>query len=199
MRVPYDLSVKNKYYRMKKNIYIFFLSSIALSLQAQDMGIKSNVLYDATTTFSLGAELGLGNKTSMDISGAYNPWEFSPTKRMKMWMIQPEFRYWPCEGFYGHFFGLHAHGGQYNFSGINFSDNMKKYNYQGDFYGAGMSYGYQWIMNNRWGIEASLGAGFIYFKYDKYPCAECGSKLESDSKNYWGPTKAGVSLIYFIF
>ncbi|MBK5723127.1 DUF3575 domain-containing protein, partial [Dysgonomonas sp. Marseille-P4677] len=39
----------------------------------------------------------------------------------------------------------------------------------------------------------------VHFKYDKYPCAECGSKIKSDSKNYWGPTKVGISFIYFIF
>lgn len=170
-----------------------------LPSMAQNMGVKTNILYDATTTFSLGSEIGLSAKTSLDISGAYNPWEFSKTKRMKLWMIQPEFRYWFCEKFNGHFVGIHAHGGQYNFSGINFSDNMKNYNYQGDFYGAGISYGYQWIINNRWGIEASLGAGFIHFEYDKYPCAECGAKIENDKKDYWGLTKLGISFIYFIF
>lgn len=168
-------------------------------LLGQKMGVKTNVLYDATTTFSLGAEVVLGSKTSLDVSGAYNPWEFSETKKMKLWMIQPELRYWFCESLNGHFIGLHLHGGQYNIGGINFSDNIKNFNYQGDFYGGGISYGYQWIINNRWGIEAFVGLGYTHIKYDKYPCAECGSKIKSDTKNYWGPTKAGISFIYFIF
>ncbi len=163
------------------------------------MNIKTNILYDATTTISLGAEIGLGKKTSLDVSGGYNPWEFSPTKRMKLWMVQPEFRYWLCERFNRHFFGFHLHGGQYNFSGIRFSDNMKNYNYQGDFYGAGISYGYQWILSNRWGIEATIGGGYIHFKYDKYPCAECGKRIKSDSKDYWGLTKLGLNVVYYLF
>lgn len=184
---------------MKHIVNIFFLCIVTLSLSGQNMGLKTNVLYNATTTFSLGAEIGLGKKTSLDLSGAYNPWEFSETKRMKLWMVQPEFRYWFCEKFNGHFVGLHAHVGQYNISGINISDNLKDYNYQGDFYGAGLSYGYQWILSDRWGIEASLGLGYAHFKYDKYPCAKCGTLIKSDTKNYWGPTKAAVSFIYYIF
>lgn len=34
--------------------------------------------------------------------------------------------------------GLHAHYGQYN-------GGFSKYRYQGDLYGIGLSYGYQWI------------------------------------------------------
>lgn len=184
---------------MKRILYILLLSAIAFPVLGQNVGIKTNVLYDATTTFSLGAEIVLGKKMSLDMMGAYNPWEFSKTERMKLWLVQPELRHWFCESLNGHFLGLHGHAGQYNFSGIDFSGNMKNSNYQGDFYGAGLAYGYQWILNNRWGIEATVGAGYTRFEYDKYPCAECGSKTGSDVRNFWGPTKAGISLIYFIF
>lgn len=184
---------------MKKIIYILLILFIVTPLTGQNVGLKTNVLYDATTTLSLGAEVVTGQKTSLDISGAYNPWEFSKTERMKLWMVQPEFRYWFCESLNGHFIGLNLQGGQFNFSGIKFIDKLKNFNYQGDFYGGGISYGYQWILNNRWGIEAFLGAGFVRFNYDQYPCAECGSKIKSGFKNYWGPTKVGISFIYFIF
>lgn len=169
------------------------------SSHSQELGLKTNVLYDITTTFSLGVEIGLDEKTSLDISGAYNPWEFSDVKRMKLWLIQPELRYWLSERQNGHFLGLHAHTGQYNFSGINFTERMKRSNYQGNFYGGGITYGHQWMVNTRWSIEAAIGVGYTYFKYDKYPCAECGTIIKSHSRNYWGPTKAGISVIYFPF
>lgn len=184
---------------MRKIIFISLFILILLPLHGQNVGLKTNVLYDFTTTFSLGAEIGLSKKTSLDISGAYNPWEFSDVKRMKLWLVQPEFRHWFCERLNGHFLGLHAHAGQYNFSGINFSEKMKNGNYQGNFYGGGISYGYQWILNNRWGLETAIGLGYTHFKYDKYPCAECGTIIKSDTKDYWGPTKASISFIYFIF
>ncbi|WP_165026614.1 MULTISPECIES: DUF3575 domain-containing protein [unclassified Dysgonomonas] len=184
---------------MKRFLYIFLLSFAVLSLSGQDLGVKTNILYNASMTLNLGAEVALNDRSTLDISGSYNPWGSSTGKRMKLWMVQPEYRYWLCEKFNGHFFGVHAHVGQYNFSQVSFTQKLKDNNYQGDFYGAGLSYGYQWILSDRWGIEASLGLGYAHFKYDKYPCGECGAKIKSDTKNYWGPTKANISLTYFIF
>lgn len=40
---------------------------------AQEVAIKSNLLYDATTTLNLGVEMGLSAKSTLDISANYNP------------------------------------------------------------------------------------------------------------------------------
>ena len=69
--------------------------------------------------------------------------------------------------------------------------------YQGWFAGGGIAYGYAWILNKRWNLEAELGLGWIYTRYDSYPCAQCGTKIaDGKSHNYVGPTKAEVNLIY---
>ncbi len=36
----------------------------------------------------------------------------------KHWLVHPEFRYWLCERFNGHFFGVHLLGGEYNISKV---------------------------------------------------------------------------------
>ena len=36
---------------------------------AQKVAVKTNLLYDATTTMNLGLEIGLGKKWSLDLSG----------------------------------------------------------------------------------------------------------------------------------
>lgn len=195
--------------KMLKKLMLVVLVSIGMPAFAQKAGIKTNLLYDATSTMNLGVEFGLSQKWTFDILGNYNPWDFDGRK-MKHWLVQPEVRYWLCEKFNGHFFGLHTHGGQYNFGGMlpwGFSNgkmfgienkNILKYRYQGWLVGAGISYGYQWILGNRWNLEASLGIGYAYMDYDKYPCGNCGEKLESGHRNYFGPTKAAVSIIYII-
>lgn len=73
----------------------------------------------ATTTANLGFEVGLSKKLTLDVSGNYNPWKFSDHKQIKHWLVQPELRYWLCERFYGHFFGLHAHYAEANVSNLN--------------------------------------------------------------------------------
>mgnify|MGYP002226068242 FL=1 len=78
------------------------------------------------------------------------------------------------------------------------SDNMERHRYQGHLWGGGISYGYQWLLGNRWSMEAVLGVGYARLDHSKYPCATCGTIQKSEKKNYFGPTKAAVSIIYII-
>lgn len=184
---------------MKKVLFLFLLCIGAANLYGQKVAVKSNLLYDLTTTLNLGVEVGLAPKWTLDLSGNYNPWKFGHEGRLKHWLVQPEIRYWLCQKFDGHFFGLHAHYADYNVGGLKIlGDNLKNHRYQGYLYGAGIGYGYQWILNNRWSMGAEIGIGWAHLKDDKYPCATCGSVLKKDSRDYFGVTKAAVSIIYFI-
>lgn len=53
-------------------------------------------------------------------------------------------------------------------------------------------------LGKRWNLEATIGLGYIYTQYDKYECATCGKFKGNKDKHYFGPTKAGISLIYII-
>ena len=70
--------------------------------------------------------------------------------------------------------------------------------YEGYFYGGGVSVGHQWLLSKHWSLEASVGVGYAHWVYDKYRCVNCSPKIKSGHKNYVGPTKAAVSLVYFI-
>lgn len=170
---------------------------------SQNIGIKTNALYWATTTPNIGAEIAVGRKWTIDASGGYNPWEFGDNKKIKHWAAQSELRYWLCDTFEGHFLGVHAQGGEFNISGINlpnfiFGSHSEDYRYQGFFIGAGISYGYQWILSPRWNMEANIGLGYNHIKYDKFEPCNCGEQLDSKSTNYFGPTRIGLSFIYLI-
>ena len=187
---------------MKKVILSLAFAAIALSAGAQRGVLKNNVVYDALATPNLGIELGLGRATPLDISGNYNPFEKSSGKMFKHWLIQPEFRYWLCERFNGHFFGVHGLGGEYNIAKVKLPFGLAKdgkdYRYDGSYVGGGVSYGYQWMLARKWSLEATVGVGYVRFNYDKYPCYDCGQRLESGNKNYFGPTKVGINLIFVI-
>lgn len=167
------------------------------------LALKTNLLYDATATLNLGVEFAIAKKWTLDVSGNYNPWSFSGSSKWKHVMLQPEVRYWTCERFNGHFVGAHLHGGAFNAGALPalgglISDNMQQNRYQGYFYGGGLSYGYYTVLSAHWGLEASLGLGYARINYDKYPCGDCGTKIKKDTKNYFGPTKVAISLIYNI-
>ncbi|WP_304966700.1 DUF3575 domain-containing protein [Duncaniella muris] len=172
--------------------------------KAQNVGLKTNLLYDALLSPTVGVEVGVAPKWTVDLSGTLNAWTVND-HRWKQWMVQPEGRYWFCQRFAGHFVAAHALGGQFNFGnidadfkflGTDFSK-LKDERYQGWMAGAGVAYGYSWILNRNWNIEAELGIGWVYSRYDVYRCADCGKKIrENESHNYFGPTKVAVNLIY---
>lgn len=195
---------------MRKLLFISFMLCSAASF-SQKVAIKNNLVYDAFKTPNLSLEFSLGRKWTLDTQVGMNFFFYttdatSPrykTKKYSHWLVQPELRYWMCDVFNGWFFGLHAHGGQMNIGGVDVpfvlgkgNANMKERRYEGYFYGGGLSAGYQWLLSNRFNIEASLGLGYIQVRYDKFKCTTCGEKLGEGKADYLEPTRAAVSIIY---
>jgi hypothetical protein len=188
---------------MEKRKLLLIVCMFASTLSfGQVVGIKTNAVMDATKVINLGTEIGLAKKTTLDLYANYNPFKESRYKMHKMLMFQPEIRHWFCDRFNGSFVGFHLHGGVYQFADVKMPfglmDFLKDSRYKGYFYGGGVSYGYQWILGKHWNLEGNIGVGYARIHYKKYPCAECGEELDNGWYNYFGPTKAAISLIYFI-
>lgn len=182
-------------------------------LGAQEMAVKTNLLGWATTSLNAGLEFGAGRKSTVQIFGLLNPWEFGDT-RMRIWTLEPEYRYWFCERFNGHFIGVHLLGGEYNFRNFNMpftnlpdlKGENKGRHIEGWYVGAGITYGYQWMLSKHWNFEASLGIGYAYSPYKYY--GRCDRLLDKDGNalpegtkktgncGYFGPTKLALSIMY---
>ena len=170
---------------------------------AFQLGVKTNLLYDATLSPNLGVEFRLAPHWSLDVSGNFNPFTFSDGRKWKHWMVQPEARYWLCDATAGHFLAVHALGGKFNFGNLPFARNLvydfgdlRDHRYQGWAAGAGVAYGYSWILGKHWNLEAELGIGWIHADYDRFECAGCGRKTGSGRKDMFLPTKAAINIIY---
>lgn len=87
-------------------LLFFMLGCLVIESKAQKIAVKSNLLYDATTTVNLGLEFGLARKWTLDIPVNYNPWKPDNGRRLRHWGVQPEVRYWFCESFNRTFVGL---------------------------------------------------------------------------------------------
>ena len=99
--------------RIASLLLLLAATALTRTVQAQDVALKTNALYWATTTPNLGLEFALKPRYTLELAAAYNPWTFKDDKKMRFWLVQPEARYWFCEKFEGHFVGLHLHGAQF--------------------------------------------------------------------------------------
>lgn len=181
------------------------LLSASLSGSAQDFAVKTNLLYDMTATLNVGVEAAVSDQWTADVSANYHGWTLREGVKYKHWLLQPEARYWLCDSFSGHFFGLHGILGQYNFGGlendlslfgVDFSP-LSDYRFQGWAVGAGLAYGYDWILSRHLNVEAEIGAGIIYTEYDQFQCVGCGKRVVVGEPYYYvGLTKAALSLVY---
>lgn len=181
---------------MKRSIliYISFLVTFFYceAGKAQQLTLKTNALYLLTTTLNAGVEYKIAPKWTTGLSIMYKPWKLLPdNKKMTGLLIQPEVKYWLCQPFYQHYIGAHLHYGMYN-------GGFSKYRYQGDLYGLGLSYGYQWVLSQNWNVELSVGAGYAHMKYDKYDRPKCGFFIGKESSNYIGITQIGLNIVYII-
>ena len=183
-----------------KLFLIGLLLTVSGMISAQKIALKTNLLYDATTTLNLGLELDLARSWTLDLSGSLNPWKFKDDKKFRLWMVQPEARYWFCQKFNGHFIGFHAMGGQFNVGNMKLPfgilSELKDNRYEGWYAGGGFVYGYSWLVSRHWSFEAAVGVGYDYIDYDKYKCGTCGAKEKSGHSNYFGITKLAVSAVY---
>lgn len=193
--------------KLTKRIVILFTGLMLLGLTeaySQNVAVKTNILYDALLTPDLGIEAKVAPKWTIELTGNLNLWKVNERKWMQ-WNVQPESRYWFCKAFTEHFLGFHVIGGQYNFGNLPFDFKFLRTDFgqlrdnrlQGWMVGTGVAYGYSWILDRHWNLEAEIGIGWIYTRYDKYPCAVCGTKIESNKPhNYFGPTKAAINIEY---
>ena len=165
---------------------------------AQKVAVKNNLLMDAMASVNFGVEFKTGVRTTLNIPASMNLWSFSDDKKFKHVAVQPEFRWWKCQPFTGHFLGVHAHYASYNVGGIGPFKTIKDNRYEGWLIGAGVSYGYNWILAPRWSLETTVGIGYAHMTHDKYACGKCQPKIGREHVNYFGLTKLGLTLVFLL-
>lgn len=190
---------------LKALAVLFFILGLSANMDAQNIAVKTNVLGDAMGSVNIGVEGRLADKWTLDLGGHLDAWDSKAGATTRHAFLQPEARWWFCDTFSGHFFGVHAHGGIFNVGGIDtdikFLTNdfsvLKDSRYQGWFAGAGIAYGYDLILSRHWNLEFEIGAGYAYTRYDQFECEECGSTIATNmTHHYVGITKAAISLVY---
>lgn len=156
------------------------------------VAVKTNLAAWAGTILNLAADVQVSEHISVELPILWCPWYVSDKHAVKTFTIQPEGRYWLARPGEGHFFGVHAHIGWFNvkWNRDRYQDTSRP------LLGAGISYGYLLPLGEHWAGEFTLGAGYANMKYDTYYNIGNGARIDTRTKNYWGITRVGISVVY---
>lgn len=173
------------------------------------IALKNNLFYDLALLPNLSIEISFGrdHKWSALLEGNWSWWDTGASKYNyhRIQMAGIEVRRWfgnrsgnPLNGWYA---GLHAYGGDYDIR--LFADKNSDIGQQSLWsYSGGLTLGYSMPIGRRFNLEFGLGAGYLGGEYKKYDVSDCADGvfpvLGTYNRNYWGLTKANISLVWLI-
>ncbi|WP_018667065.1 DUF3575 domain-containing protein [Bacteroides gallinarum] len=157
------------------------------------LSLRANLLRWATLTPNLGIEWRVNPSWGILVNGAYTSWAWNDKdRRYALWEVSPEVRYYIGKEKRG-YIGAMYKAGQFNYK---FSATGK----QGDLMGGGITGGYQLRLNKTLSLDFNLGIGCVHADYEKYEVID-GVRVRrgTESKNWWGPVNAGITLVWKLF
>ena len=165
--------------------------------------LKTNLLHDASASVNLALEYGFSRHWSAELSGSVNMWDLPDQLRLKHLIAQPELRYWFCERFSGMFLDAHLTGGFLpGVGGLwDFSQYYEKFPNLKTFLlkdalllGAGVGFGYDFVLGRHWNLELEAGLGYMYMRGNEF--WNDVLILEGSEFDYIGPTRLGITISY---
>lgn len=164
------------------------------------VSLKSNLLYDALLIPSIGAEVYVGRMFTINANWSYAWW--SSDRRHDYWRYYGgdiALRRWfgrraEDKPLTGHHLGLYAQLFTYDFEFGGKGQMGHKYNYAG-----GIEYGFALPISRRLNLDFSVGVGFLWGEYHEYTPIDGHYVWQATKRRNWfGPTKAEVSLVWLI-
>ena len=155
--------------------------------------LRANLLRWATLTPDLGLEWRISPSWGIAVNGSWTSWTWSDKdRRYALWEVAPEVRYYMGEK-KAWYLGLMFKTGQFNYK-------LSETGKQGDLTGGGITAGYQLRLNKALTLDFNLGLGYLNADFEKYEVIDgvrvrCGN----ETKDWWGPINAGVTLVWKLF
>lgn len=183
-------------YKQKFAIILLFFS---ISAHAQRWAVNTDVAMDACLAPSLGVELVLGKKSSLNLNALYAPKALGMDASIVA--IQPEWRvYISGRPMYHHYFGAVGLLTQYKFK-------LKDRWRDGDAFGIGLSYGYVLPISQRWMVDFHTSVGGVFYRqkeykvgddYDGHYVNKDGYPVANSTGSIIMPLRIGIAMTYII-
>lgn len=218
----------NKFTTTKRPILIalLLLFCVFSDAVAQRVALRNNLLYDATLTPNLGAELRLDSVWSVGLNVGVNAWDIDKdtNKKWRHVLVSPNVRW-----YHNYKRDTVSVSGQSNGSdsSVKYGMRTRRVNYleldaiyshfnvgntkipfglysaikdrrlQGDLFALGGKYGYSWILSRDWRLEAEAGIAIGYAWFKEYECDHCGTYYGKGDRIFLLP-QLGVNVVYII-
>ena len=157
------------------------------------LSLRANLLRWATLTPDLGVEWRICPSCGIAVNGSWTSWTWSDKdRRYALWEVAPEICYYMGEK-KAWYLGAMFKAGQFNYK---ISETGK----QGDLMGGGITTGYQLRLNKALALDFNLGLGYLNADFEKYEVID-GVRVRrgNETKDWWGPINAGVTLVWKLF
>ena len=157
------------------------------------LSLRANLLRWATLTPDLGVEWRICPSWGIAVNGSWTSWSWSDKdRRYALWEVAPEVRYYMGEK-KAWYVGAMFKAGQFNYK-------LSETGKQGDLMGGGITGGYQLRLNKALNLDFNLGLGYLNADYEKYEVID-GVRVRrgNETKDWWGPINAGVTLVWKLF
>ncbi len=178
---------------MKKYIFVVLaVFALSASVKAQGVSLRMNALGWAMVIPNAGVEVALHERWSVLAEVYYSPLWDTQGFRFKGFMATPEVRYYLGEVFQWHYFGIHgnyAYADRFQVGSMNVRE--------GNYYGAGVTYGYTWRIGKKWMYDMFIGLGWWQFKGDIYHQDYPDVKISDNvTENKFGLSRIGATFAY---
>jgi hypothetical protein len=158
-----------------------------------ELSLRANLLRWATLTPDLGVEWRICPSWGIAVNSSWTSWSWNDKdRRYALWEVAPEVRYYMGEK-KAWYLGAMFKAGQFNYK-------LSETGKQGDLMGGGITAGYQLRLNKALALDFNLGLGYLNADYEKYEVID-GVRVRrgNETKDWWGPTNAGVTLVWKLF
>lgn len=155
--------------------------------------LRANLLRWATLTPDLGLEWRISPSWGIAVNGSWTSWTWQDNaRRYALWEVAPEVRWYLGETKRG-YLGAMFKAGQFNYK-------LSATGRQGDLMGGGITGGYQLRLNKALSLDFNVAVGCLHADYEKYEVID-GVRVRrgTETKNWWGPVNAGVTLVWKLF
>lgn len=155
--------------------------------------LRANLLRWATLTPDVGLEWRVHPSWGILVNGSWTSWTWQDNnRRYALWEVAPEVRYYMGKEKRG-YLGAMFKAGQFNYK-------LSATGRQGDLMGGGITGGYQLRLSDALSLDFNVAVGCLHADYEKYEVID-GVRVRAgmETKNWWGPIGAGVTLVWKLF